>query len=46
MILLDTDEHLAFVGYYKAFDSIETWAFQSAIDDARTSTKTPYPLLK
>lgn len=31
--------HLAFIDYHKAFDSIETWAFLNALDDARIDTR-------
>lgn len=31
--------HLAFVDYHKAFDSIETWAFLTAMEDARIDSR-------
>jgi hypothetical protein len=31
--------HLAFVDYHKAFDSIEKWAFLTALDDARVDSR-------
>lgn len=31
--------HLAFVDYHKAFDSVETWAFLTALEDARIDSR-------
>lgn len=31
--------HLAFIDFHKAFDSIETWAFIQAMDDARIDSR-------
>ncbi|XP_044767130.1 uncharacterized protein LOC123323016 [Coccinella septempunctata] len=31
--------HLAFVDFYKAFDSVEPWAFLQAMDDARIDSR-------
>lgn len=31
--------HMAFIDYHKAFDSIETWAFLTAMDTARIDTR-------